>query len=109
MSFEDGTGTGGANWATKLKSAVNAVRPSREGTPQPPSPDTPQDESFVDMLDTMTDKEKAVARKKAQKLEYVSTDTARRIRGCVLIWGRCLVMRHPRTCFFLFDPPRPCR
>lgn len=77
MSFEDNVGAGGANWATKFKSAVNAVRPSREGTPtpvtQPPSPDTPQDETFVDMMEVMTDKEKAVARKKAQKLEYVSS------------------------------------
>ena len=76
MSFEDNAGVGGSNWATKFKSAVNAVRPSREGTPtpasQPPTPDTPQDETFVDMMEVMTDKEKAVARKKAQKLEYVS-------------------------------------
>lgn len=74
MSFDDGGGSGSTNWTTKLKSAVNAVRPSREGTPisQPPTPETPQEDKCVDMMDVMTDKEKAVARKKAQKLEYVS-------------------------------------
>lgn len=69
---EKGGGIGSPGWAARLKSTLNAVRPNREtGTSASSSPETPQDESFVDMNEVMTDKEKAVARKRAQKLEYV--------------------------------------
>lgn len=86
MSLDDRSNQGGANWATKIKSTLNAVRPARDGAissqsqAQSPVLDPVQEDSFVDMGDSMTDKEKAVARRKAQKLEYVSHGSTFMIR-----------------------------
>lgn len=72
MSLEEKSGVGSPGWAAKLKNTLNVVRPYREsGATFSPAPSTPRDESFVDMGEMMDEKEKAVARKKAQKLEYV--------------------------------------
>lgn len=74
MSLDDKAGFGSPGWAAKLKSTLNSVKTAKTTSrSQTPIPGSTRDDSYVDMGDTtMTDKQKAVARKKAQKLEYVS-------------------------------------
>jgi hypothetical protein len=80
MLMEDNIVTPSPSWTAMLKNTLSLVR-SREGknkrssSPVPPR-SVSRSESYVDMAisggGTMNEKEKAVARKKAQKLEYVS-------------------------------------
>lgn len=75
MVFEDKFVTPSVNWAAAFKQTLNKVR-SRDKSPAPTPPTMSREGSSVDMgsvgaMAVMNDKEKAVARKKAQKLEYV--------------------------------------
>jgi len=76
MVMDDTLITPTPSWSAMLKNTLG-IRSRRSSSPgKIPTPSLlkgslPRRESFVDMS-TMNDREKAVARKKAQKLEYVS-------------------------------------
>jgi hypothetical protein len=95
ISFDDSLVTPSTNWSAALKHTLNKVR-SRDkdgrqsASPAPTStpPAMSREASYVDMgtVGTMNEKEKAVARKKAQKLEYVSYDLV----TYMSIWDRLI-------------------
>ena len=74
MQMDDTLVTPSPSWSAMLKQTLGLTRGRRSSSPgRAPTPqgDLVRGESYVDMS-TMNDREKAVARKKAQKLEYVS-------------------------------------